>query len=271
MDIEYSKWVCEKLMEFERECGSVILRANDISAEEKIGKRDIVTKYDCLVQEMLMEKISAAVPGAGFYGEEQDERDGLDGEHVFIIDPIDGTMNFVHHMNHSCVSVAYSHFGEICAAAVYDPYTDEMYSGVKGGGAYLNGRRLSVDDNTLENSLAICNPSLYGGTIVDRAFELSRVAFDACLDMRRTGCGELDLCSVAAGKVGLFFELYVKLWDYAAGTLLIEEAGGTYCTIDGGPVPFDGSRPSLVAGGKRQVREFLELIAEHDGEKLKNA
>lgn len=270
MDIENAKRICERLMEFERECGRLILRANDIATEEKIGKRDIVTKYDCQIQEILMKKISEAVPGAGFYGEEQEERDSLDGENVFIIDPIDGTMNFVHHINHSCISVAYSHRGEICAAAVYDPYVDEMYSAVKGGGAYLNGKRISVDDNTLENSLAICNPSLYGGTIVDRAFELSRLAFDACLDLRRTGCGELDLCSVAAGKVGLFFELYVKLWDYAAGTLLIEEAGGTYCTIDGGKVPFDGSRPSLVAGGKQQVREFLELIEKHDREKAMN-
>ncbi len=104
----------------EREAAALMLQAHDILAECKTGHRDVVTDYDRRVQALLMERLGEAVPGARFFCEENDRHDDLMAEHLFIIDPIDGTMNFVHHLNHSCISVAYTHFGVPEAGAVYN-------------------------------------------------------------------------------------------------------------------------------------------------------
>ena len=251
--------ICDKIMEYERECGKLMLHAGRIMPKEKTGRRDVVTQFDRQIQDILTEKFTALIPGAGFFSEEQEDRDNLNGEHVFIIDPIDGTMNFVHHMNMSCISVAYASFGEICAAAVYNPYADEMFSAVKGEGAFLNGEKVHIDDCALQDSLCLFGTSPYRNDLLDRTFALARVLVEKSLDLRRSGSAELDISTVGAGRAGLFFELSLSLWDYAAGMLIVREAGGYVCTADGEPLPLDGQTHSVAAGGERQVKEFLEL------------
>ena len=196
---------------------------------------------------------------ARLFCEENDRHDDLKAEHVFIIDPIDGTMNFVHHMNHSCISVAYASFGEVMAAAVYNPYVDEMFTAIKDQGAFLNGKRLHVADKPLCEALVCYGSSPYHAHLTEPTFSLLRKVFPICLDVRRQGSAALDLCSAGSGRAGVYFEFCVCLWDYAAGMLVVQEAGGICCTLEGKPMPLDSSKPTIVAGGKQAVMEVLAL------------
>ena len=246
----------------EREAGALMLEAHDILAERKTDRRDVVTAYDRQVQALLIERLSAALPDARFFCEENDRHDDLRAEHVFIIDPIDGTMNFVHGLHHSCVSAACMRNGELRAAAIYNPYADELFTAVKGGGAFLNGRPIRASEEPLSRTLVCCGTTPYNEELADRCFALMKKAFLAGLDVRREGAAALDLCSVAAGRAGAYFELSLSLWDYAAGKLIVEEAGGVCCTFGGAPLPLDPSRPAVIAGGKRAVADFLRLAEE---------
>ena len=251
--------LCETIQAAEREAAALMLHARGILAETKTDRRNVVTDYDRRVQAMLMERLRAAVPEARFYCEEQEVHDDLHAAQLFIIDPIDGTMNFVRGFHQSCISVAYAEHGELCAAAVYNPYVDEMFSAVRAKGAFLNGRSIRVTDEDLENSLVCFGTAPYNAELADESFAMARLLFDRSLDIRREGSAELDLCSVAAGRAGLYFELRLSLWDYAAGWLILREAGGEAMQPDGSPLPFDGSRPSVVAGTARTLADFLRV------------
>ena len=243
----------------EREAAELILQARGILAEAKNGKRDVVTEYDRRVQELLMERFLKALPGAHFFCEEMKEQDRLDTEQVFIIDPIDGTMNFVHGFHQSCISVAYAERGVVRVGAVYNPYVDEMFTAVTGEGARLNGRPIHVTETGLSENLVCFGSAPYAPELADRTFALTKALYCAGLDVRREGSAALDLCSVAAGRAGLFFELQLSLWDYAAGVLIVEEAGGQCCTIDGNCFPSDGSKTTLLAGSPAAVADFFRL------------
>ena len=246
----------------EREAAELIMHAHGILAEMKSGKRDVVTEYDRRVQELLMSRLREALPEAHFFCEELNERDRLDAGQLFIIDPIDGTMNFVRGFHHSCISVAYAERGVVRVGAVYNPYADEMFTAVRGQGAWLNGRPIHVSDAGLSENLVCCGSSPYAPELADRTFAIARAMYDASLDVRREASAALDLCSVAAGRAGLYFELQLSLWDYAAGALIVEEAGGQCCTIDGGCFPTDGSKSSMLAGSPAAVSDFFRISEE---------
>ena len=248
-----------KMQAAERAAAELMLRARDILAERKSGRRDVVTEYDRRVQALLMKLLKKAVPDAHFFCEEMAERDRLDAEHLFIIDPIDGTMNFVHGFHHSCISVAYAERGEVLTGAVYNPYADEMFAAVRGGGAFLNGSAIHVTDAGLRESVVCFGTSPYDASLAGRTFALAKTLFDASLDLRREGSAALDLCTVAAGRAGLYFELQTSLWDYAAGALIVREAGGQCVRTDGSALPQDGSKTDIVAGASAAIAEFLRL------------
>ncbi|MBQ6403652.1 MAG: inositol monophosphatase [Oscillospiraceae bacterium] len=252
--------ICNAIEKAEREAAELILHAHGILAETKSGRRDVVTEYDRRVQALLMQRLGGAVPGAHYFCEELDERDRLDAEQLFIIDPIDGTMNFVHGFHHSCISVAYAERGEVLIGVIYNPYMDELFSAIKGGGAYLNGRPIHVTDEGLAGSVVCYGTAPYNPELTDETFETARKLYAASLDLRREGSAALDLCTVAAGRAGLYFELKVSLWDYAAGDLIVREAGGVCSRIDGSPFPTDGSRTGIAAGSPKAMEEFLTLL-----------
>ena len=251
--------LCLGMAAAEKQAAQLMLEAREILAESKTGQRDVVTEYDRKVQEQLIASLSAFVPDARFFCEENDRQDDLKAEHIFIIDPIDGTMNFVRHMNHSCISVAYASRGEVKTAAVYNPYVDELFTAVKGQGAWLNGRSIHVEDKPLSETLVCYGSSPYHEHLTEPTFNLLRKVFPICLDIRRQGSAALDLCSAASGRAGVYFEYCVCLWDYAAGMLITEEAGGICRTLEGEPMPVDGSKPTIVAGSREAVKEVLEL------------
>ena len=251
--------LCHGIAEAEKKAAQLMLEARNILTENKSGQRDVVTEYDRKVQEQLIASLSALVPEARFFCEENDRQDDLKAEHLFIIDPIDGTMNFVRHMNHSCISVAYASGGEVLVGAVYNPYVDELFTAVKGQGAWLNGKSIHVEDKPLAETLVCYGSSPYHENLTEPTFTLLRKVFPICLDVRRQGSAALDLCSAASGRAGVYFELCVCLWDYAAGMLITEEAGGICLTLEGKPMPIDSTKPSIVAGSREAVKEVLEL------------
>lgn len=264
MEQDYAQTVRGYIAEAERKAGELMLSAGEnVAAEDKTSRRDVVTSYDRRVQELMVEELSRRVPGARFYCEELAERCPLDGEKVFIIDPIDGTMNFVHGLGHSCVSTAFSSGGALLAAGIYNPYARELFTAARGRGASLNGREIRAAETDLAHSVVHFGTTPYDPQLADRAFLLARKVFEKSLDLRRRGSAALDLCDVAAGRVGLYFEMALSLWDYAAGVLLVEEAGGVCRRLDGSPLPLDGARNSVLAGNAGTVREFLDLSAQY--------
>ncbi len=248
------------MLSAERAGAEIILHKGRIHVHDKSSHRDVVTEYDKKVQELVVNRLKDAVGEARFFCEENSMQDDLHAEHVFVVDPIDGTMNFVKNFNHSCISIGYLHNGIPTAAAVYDPYMDEMFSAIKGKGAWLNGTPIHAAKTPLNENVFCMGSSPYVQENTDETFRLARIAYDASLDLRRCASAELDLAYVAAGRAGLYFELSLSFWDYAAGMLLVEEAGGKCTTLDSSPLPLDGRKSSILAGGIQCHNDFAKLI-----------
>lgn len=236
-------------------CGRSILGADRsaLGILEKSSHRDLVTKYDPLVQAQAVSLLSARFPQADFLCEEENVHTGTDSELLFVIDPIDGTANFAWDYHHSCISIAAASNGEVIAGAVYNPYLDELFSAGKGQGAYLNGCPIHVTDRPLEDCLVLFGTSPYDPDCTRKTLELLQGLFPRCSDLRRSGSSALDLCSVAAGRAGMYFEMRVSPWDYAAGMLIVREAGGLCLTMEGDPMELAIGRPSILAGTDKTI------------------
>ncbi len=254
--------ICRRMCRAERRAAQLMLQAHDIAAERKSGARDVVTAYDRRVQEMLIEELRAAVPEAHFFCEEMAEPEKADSAQLFIIDPIDGTMNFVRGFSHSCISVAYAERGQVLAGAVYNPYLDELFHAVRGEGAFLNDRPIHAAEDSLADSVVCFGTAPYRPDLSEKSFTLARRLFEASLDVRREGCAALDLCSVAAGRAGLYFEFNLSLWDYAAGALIAAEAGAVCLQPDGSPLPYTGEKSPLVAAPPQVLEAFFALAGD---------
>ena len=252
----------ESLFPLIRRAGEMMLAAHmdsENSVTAKSGSANFVTVHDVKIQNYLLGAIRELLPDASFIAEEKDNDPAvLDREFCFIIDPIDGTTGFIHDNRHSCVSVGVFSHGEAVFGAVYDPYQDEMFHAVRGGGAYLNGRPMHVSSFPFDTALVCYGTApYYKDTLADKTFALCRELFDACADVRRCGSSALDLSYIAAGRYDAFFELVLSPWDYAAGALLITEAGGVISQANGDPLVF--TRPcSVIAGSKICYSPLLE-------------
>lgn len=173
-----------QLLEILRTEGEILrgVRNEEISTREKTGPRDVVTAYDTLVQRHLEEKLHALRPEAGFLGEE-----GLhieQGGERFIIDPIDGTMNFSRGYQRSCISVALEREGSVVLGAVYDPYQDELFWATRGEGAFLNGRPIHVSERPLSDGLVMFGTTPYTRELTDETFALAKRFYESSLDLR---------------------------------------------------------------------------------------
>ena len=207
---------------------------------EKNGTFNYVTEYDVAVQRFLEKELSAAVPGACFLAEEEGgDRQGVSDGYTFVIDPIDGTSNFIHGFGISAISVALLYGGCPVFGAVYLPYTDEMFCAEKGGGAFLNGKPIRVNSLPTERALTLFGTTPYmRDTMADAVTELFKRLFLTSVDVRRCGAAAADLCFVACGRAAAFCEMLLSPWDYAAGGLIVEEAGGRVTRFDGSPLSY---------------------------------
>ncbi len=221
-----------------RACGEIILHADRSKSciDEKAGHANFVTTYDKKVQQELQEKLLQILPEAVFVGEEEDIHASIAEGYAFIVDPIDGTTNFIKNYHVSAISVGLARDGERYLGVVYNPYLNEMFTAVKGQGAWLNGEPIHVSSEPLHNGIVLFGTAPYYEELSRKSFEMAYDYFKKALDIRRSGSAALDLCSVAAGRAEVFFELRLSPWDFAAGSLIVEEAGGKVTTVEGEPL-----------------------------------
>ncbi len=231
---------------------------NDLGVKMKSSSVDLVTKYDKEIQDFLVEELTKVVPGAQIFGEEGEGNKELTDGYCFIIDPIDGTTNFVKGFQHSGISVGLAKDGEIILGVVMDPDLNNIYYAEKGKGAYLNGRQIHVSDCDLQTSLVLFGTAPYEHELAKRTFALTEQVFYKALEVRRAGSAALDICYVAAGKADLFYELILRPWDWAGATLILREAGGICTTCDGAPVDANKIQ-SYCCGNAKNLQEFYDL------------
>ena len=199
------------------------------------GPGDFVSNADLKSERTLREELSKARPAFGFLMEESGASAGTDADHRWIVDPLDGTTNFLHGLPHFAISIALEHKGEIIAGLVYDPAKDEMFWAEKGGGAFCNDRRMRVSGrkHLPESLLATGIPFIGHGDHARFGRQLS-AAMRETSGVRRFGAAALDLAYVAAGRYEGFWEEELSPWDLAAGLLLVKEAGGYVSDMKGG-------------------------------------
>jgi myo-inositol-1(or 4)-monophosphatase len=200
----------------------------------KKGPADFVTTADHRTERILIEELSRVRSGYGFLMEESGAIEGSDKTHRFIIDPIDGTTNFMHGIPQFAVSIALEREGQLVSAVVFNPFTDEMFVAERGHGAYLNDKRLRVAGRKTLSEILVASGAPFMGKAGREQFlsELDAVVA-ATAGMRRIGAASLDLAWVAAGRFDAFWERELKAWDIAAGILIVREAGGVVCDLDG--------------------------------------
>ncbi len=228
------------------------------SVEEKT-KNDFVTQADRDSEERIVSAIRERFPDDAFLGEEGGSRRGRDGARVWIIDPLDGTSNFVSGFPFWCVSIAAWEADELVAGVVWDPLRDEMYAAERGAGAWRNGTRLAVTGRPdLEGAFIATGFPFRNRHKIDAYLALFKAVFVHARAIRRAGSAALDLAYVAAGVFDGFFEFRLAPWDIAAGALLIEEAGGQLTDFDGGRGYLE--RGNVVAGAPG-VAEGLRGVA----------
>lgn len=229
-----------------KECGRILTEATrlNMQIDAKAGQANFVTEYDSQVQEVLRKQLQRIVPEASFIGEEGEQKTFSEKGAFFIVDPIDGTTNFIKDYHMSCISVALIVDGEAEIGVVYNPYLDEMYWAEKGNGAFCNDQKLSVSKQPLSNGIVLFGTSPYYEELNKQSFDMAYKYFREALDIRRSGSAALDLCAIAAGRAELYFELRISPWDYAAGALLVKEAGGLVTDIEGRPIQF--AKPTSV-------------------------
>ena len=252
-----------------RRAGSVINRAArnlDIVAVREKAANDFVSEVDREAERAIISTLHEAYPGHAILAEES----GASGasEYRWIIDPLDGTTNFLHGFPQYCVSIALEHRGVVTQAAVYDPSKNDLFTASRGRGAYLNDTRIRVSRKPqLKAALVGTGFPFKELAHLDAYMAMLRDMMKGTAGVRRAGSAALDLAYVAAGRLDAFWEMGLAPWDMAAGSLLITEAGGLVGDLEGNETYMDSGH---IAGGSPKVfAELLRLIAPHLTPELK--
>jgi myo-inositol-1(or 4)-monophosphatase len=225
------------------------------------GPGNFVTAADRRAEEIVRGELAKARPDYSFLGEEGGTRAGSDKSHRWIVDPLDGTTNFLHGIPHFAVSIALERDGAIVAGVTYNPANDDLFLAERGKGAFLNDQRLRVAARTrLADAVVACGlPHLGRGDLALARREIA-AAQQHFAGLRRFGAATLDLAWVAAGRFDAYWERDLSPWDMAAGLLLVREAGGFVSDLDGGDAIF--AKSQIAAGNDTMHRELLRLLKE---------
>lgn len=239
------------------DCGQYIKNADrsKVVVDEKEGRANFVTSYDKNVQAMIKERLNKAFPDAVFVGEEEEIHASIEKGYAFIVDPIDGTTNFMKDYHMSCISVGMTFNGKAIAGVVYNPYTEEIFYAQKDKGAYVNDKRISVSKEKIENSVVLFGTSPYNEELRDKTFDMAKKYMSQALDIRRSGSAAIDLCSIAAGRADIYFECILSPWDFAAGSLIVTEAGGAVTTMEGDKLSLDKKCSLLASNGIAKLEQ----------------
>ena len=247
-----------------RSAGAIINRASldlDLLKITTKGPNDFVSEVDRAAEQAIIETLLAAYPGHGILAEESGRTHGArDSEFVWIIDPLDGTTNFLHGFPVYAVSIALAHRGQVQQAVVYDPARNDLFYASKGRGAYLNDKRLRASKRTrLSDALIGTGFPFRKGDNFKRYVQMFEEVMQHCAGLRRPGAAALDLCYVAAGWYDGFFETGLNPWDIAAGSLMITEAGGLIGNFTG-EADYLYQR-EVVAGNPKVYAQLVQILA----------
>ena len=247
-----------------RAAGSIINRASlDVDSLKVTSKsaNDFVTEVDHADERAVIDTLLGAYPGHGILAEESGQAHGAkDSDYVWIIDPLDGTTNFIHGLPMYAVSIALAFRGQVQQAVVYDPTRNDLYYASKGRGAFCNDKRLRVSRRTrLADSLIGTGFPYRRGDKLQRYLKMFETVLTACAGVRRPGAASLDLCHVAAGHFDGFFESGLSPWDVAAGSLIVTEAGGLIGNYTG-EADFLHRR-EVLAGSPKVYGQLVSLLA----------
>jgi myo-inositol-1(or 4)-monophosphatase len=252
-----------------RSAGNIIIRSLQHVEHLEVttkGRNDFVTDVDRLAEQEIISVIHKSYPDHAILAEESGEQG--DSETIWIIDPLDGTANFLHGFPHYCVSIGVMVRGRIEHGVIYDPLREELFTASRGAGAQLNDRRLRVTkQKTLAGSLIATGFPFKYHEHFPAYLATFNAVFPEVSDLRRGGSAALDLAYVAAGRVDAYWELGLQKWDLAAGILLIEEAGGVVSDFTGGENHIEHG--NLVAGNFNIHQQLLNQIKPHLSEALK--
>lgn len=249
-----------KIIDIVKRAGEIYKSANDdLGIEDKGSNVNLVTKYDKMIQDFLFEELGKVTPNAQFLGEEGEDNKSLTDGYCYIIDPIDGTTNFIKGFQHSAISVALAKDKEIIIGVVLDPDLNNLFYAQKGKGAYLNGKKIECSNCSLSESLVLFGTCPYEHELAHDTFELTEKIFYKAIEVRRGGSAALDICYVASGKADLYYEMILRPWDWAGAYLILQEAGGYASDFDRKPLDANEIK-SFVCGNKKVLEEFYGVL-----------
>jgi len=252
-----------------RLAGGIIMRYHNridtLTIEEK-QVNDYVSEVDKAAENIIIDTIRRAYPSHAILAEESGSHSGDDFE--WIIDPLDGTTNYLHGFPQFSVSIALRHKGQLESAVVYDPLRDEMFTADRGNGAMMNDRRLRVtNQKSLKGALIGTGIPYCDQSYMDAYLAMLKEMAKDTAGIRRPGSAALDFAYVAAGRMDGFWELGLSIWDFAAGALILQEAGGIVTDIRGGDRYLESG--NVIAGGMKVHKEMAQRIAPHVPENMK--
>lgn len=257
--------LCHKAVWEAYRAGKMMLDRDGLDIGNKGTKENYVTSKDLQIQEYLRKALTEALPGSAFIGEESDFA-GSDGSGIapgqpyWIVDPIDGTANYARGFGESVVSIALAVDDEVRMGVVRNPYNGESYAAIRGQGAFLNGIPIHVSDRPKENCMVCTSWSAYDKSRAPECFRISQNLYSVCEDLRRTGTAAYELCLLARGTVDMHFEIRLAPWDYAAASLIVEEAGGVTSSLDG-PLDLHAQCLTMAANSKENMGFLRETVS----------
>ena len=255
----------EQVIELVRKASK--LMTDDIIIEQKGNDSNYVTSADVNVQHYLEEHLPQLLPGSTFLGEEEDEQ-VVESEYIWVVDPIDGTSNFIRGLGASAISVGLVKDGKPYLGVIYEPYKNEMYYAERGKGAFLNGKPIHVSDRDFKHATMCSAASLYNKDLAKPCFNIIEKVYYESDDFRRFGAAAIELAYLAAGRIELYFEIRLFPWDMAAGQVIIEEAGGVVEYLHEEGLPLDRPAGIIAANSKENFEKLKEIVYGEIPEKL---
>ena len=253
-----------------REAGRIINKGSNDGGALKVQSKDFndfVSEIDHAAEQAIIDTLKYAYPDHGFLGEESGDTN-QESDNIWIIDPLDGTTNFLHNFPQYCVSIALQQKGVLTQAVIYDPVRNDLFTATKGRGAFLNDKRIRVANRAkLQASLISTGFPFRDFTHLDTYLAMLKDMIKNTTGIRRPGSAALDLAYVAAGYTDGFFEIGLSSWDIAAGGLLVQEAGGMVGDFEGNESWLQTG--NIVAGNAKVFAQTLQVLAPHLTDALK--
>ncbi len=246
----------ENVIKAVKSCKHIVASPFEVAEKDTIS--NLVTSADKAVEAHLKAELLKILPEACFLGEEGDRTDG--SRFRFVVDPIDGTANFVRNLNCSAISVGLTENGEGVLGVVYNPFTDELYYAEKGCGAFLNGKPIKTSSRDFAHSLFYTALCIYKKEFAENCINILREVYKNCDDFRREGSAALELCRIAAGRGELYFEIRVFPWDCCAAEVIIKEAGGFTRRLYADGLDVAAPFPIIAANSKENLEKLYEIV-----------